>query len=178
MSEIFPLIGLDAIFSDPHITCMKNRKTAQNPTILPPEGRIPLEAAERISAMMALSLRLLEDGGMHAAMGKGDAIGALNAAARLIKSNADVTRALMLAVQGETRHRSLVETRSGTLPGLNPNFSDSPSGRMSPEKEEELRSRLQRRLDHAMERHHEQLGKAIISKDDYGRGPTSATDTA
>jgi hypothetical protein len=106
---------------------MKTQKTAQNPIILPPEGRLPLEAAERISAMMALSLRLLEDGGMHAAMGKGDAVGALNAAARLIKSNADVTRALMLAVQGETRHRSLVETRSGTLPGLNPNFSDSPS---------------------------------------------------
>ena len=157
---------------------MTNRKKAQNPTILPPGERIPLEAAERISAMMALSLRLLEDGGMHAAMGKGDAVGALNAAARLIKSNADVTRALMLAVQGETRHRSLVETRSGTLPGLNPNFSGSPSGRISPEKQEELRSRLQRRLDHAMERHHDQLGRAVIGKDDYGRRHASTTDTA
>jgi hypothetical protein len=106
---------------------MKTRKTAQNPTILPPEERFRLETAERLSAMMALSLRLLEDSSMHAALGKDDHAGALNAAARLIKSNADITHALVRAVQGETRHRSIVEKTIGSSPGLNPNFSGSPS---------------------------------------------------
>jgi hypothetical protein len=105
---------------------MKTQKNAQNPTILPPEERLRLEAAERLSAMMELSLRLLDDSGMHAAMGKGDAVGALNAAARLLKSNADITHALVRAAQGETRHRSINETRTGALPGLNLNFSDTP----------------------------------------------------
>ena len=106
---------------------MKTRKTAKNPTILPPEERFRLETAERLSAMMALSLRLLEDSGMHAALGKDDHAGAVNAAARLIKSNADITHALVRAVQGETRHRSIVEKTIGSSSGLNPDFSDSPS---------------------------------------------------
>jgi hypothetical protein len=117
--------------------------THENPAkivVLPPEERLRLDAAEKLGAMMALSLRLLDDCGMQAAMGKGDAVGALNAAARLIKSNADVTHALVRAAQGETRHRSINETRTGTLPGLNPNFPGSPNkGAL-----EELKRRLNR----------------------------------
>ena len=94
---------------------MTNQKNDQNPTVLPPEERLRLEAAEPLSAMMALSLRLLNDSGMHAAMGKSDAVGALNAAARLLKSNADLTHALVRAAQGETRHRSIVERTNGAF---------------------------------------------------------------
>jgi hypothetical protein len=95
--------------------------------IVPPEERLRLDAAERLSAMMALSLRLLGDCGMHTAMNKSDAVGALNAAARLIKSNADITHALVRAAQGETRHRSITEKTTGLSGGLNPNFSGPPS---------------------------------------------------
>ncbi len=94
--------------------------------VIPPEDRLRIETAERLTAMMVRSLCLLDDCGRHTAVGKTDAVGALNAAARLIKANADITHALVRAAQGETRHRSIVETRSGTLPGLNPNFSGSP----------------------------------------------------
>jgi hypothetical protein len=102
-----------------------SKRNPEKTTVFPPEERLRLDAAEKLGAMMALSLRLLDDCGMHAAMGKSDAVGALNAAARLLKSNADVTNALVRAAQGETRHRSIVESRTGTLPGLNPNFSGS-----------------------------------------------------
>lgn len=104
---------------------MTDQRTTQT-TIIPPEERLRLEAAERLSAMMALSLRLLGDCGMHTAMNKSDAVGALNAAARLIKSNADITHALVRAAQGETRHRSIAETATGHSRGLNPNFSGPP----------------------------------------------------
>jgi hypothetical protein len=87
---------------------MTNRETDRNPTVLPPEER------------------LLEDSGMHAAMDKSDHVGALNAAARLIKANADITHALVRAAQGETRHRSIVQQISLGAPGLNPNFSGTP----------------------------------------------------
>jgi hypothetical protein len=99
------------------------KKAAARMTVFSSEERLRLDAAEKLGAMMALSLRLLDDCGMQAALAKGDVVGALNAAARLIKSNADVTHALVRAAQGETRHRSINETRTGTLPGLNPNFS-------------------------------------------------------
>ena len=134
------------------------------------------EAAERISAMMAFSLRLLEDGAMHAVMDKGDAVGALNAAARLIKSNADVTHALVLAVQGETRHRSINQPALPGMPGLNPNFPD-PS-RMSPERSEELREILQHRIDRLREEGEKALGNAIVSADNSGRKNGNAGDTA
>jgi len=111
-----------------------------NPTVLPPEERLRLDAAERLNAMMALSMRLLDDCGMHAAMGKADAVGALNAAARLLKSNADVTLALMRAAQGETRHRSIVEARRGSLPALNHDLSGPPVGGALQE--------LKRRIEH------------------------------
>jgi hypothetical protein len=101
-----------------------------------------IETAERLTAMMVRSLCLLDDCGKHTAMGKTDAVGALNAAARLIKANADITHALVRAAQGETRHRSVVETRSGTLPGLNPDFSDTPSSPNEGTLEE-----LKRRID-------------------------------
>ena len=115
------------------------------PPVLPPEERLRLDAAERLNAMMALSMRLLDDCGMHAAMGKADAVGALNAAARLLKSNADVTHALMRAAQGETRHRSIVQTVSLGAPGLNPNFADAP--RLSPEDMQQMRRRLAARIN-------------------------------
>lgn len=105
---------------------MTGQQTPQT-TIIPPEERLRIETAERLTAMMVRSLCLLDDCSRHTAAGKTDAVGALNAAARLIKANADITHALVRAAQGETRHRSVVETRSGTLPGLNPNFSDTPS---------------------------------------------------
>jgi hypothetical protein len=121
---------------------MTGQQTPQT-TIIPPEERLRIETAERLTAMMVRSLCLLDDCSRHTAAGKTDAVGALNAAARLIKANADITHALVRAAQGETRHRSVVETRSGTLPGLNPNFSGSPST----ENEgalEELKRRLER----------------------------------
>jgi hypothetical protein len=97
-------------------------------TIIPPEERLRLEAAERLGAMMVRSLGLLDDCSRHTAAGKSDAIGALNAAARLIKSNADITHALLRAAQGETRHRTIIEKAIGVSRGLNPNFSGAPSG--------------------------------------------------
>jgi len=48
------------------------------------------------------------------------------AVAQLLKSNADVTHALVYAVQGETRHRSIVECINGGSPGLNPFFFREP----------------------------------------------------
>jgi hypothetical protein len=95
--------------------------------------------------MMALSLRLLEDSGMHAAMDKSDHVGALDAAARLIKANADVTDALVRAAQGETRHRLIVQQISLGAPGLNPNFSGTP--RPSREETEAMRRRLVERIN-------------------------------
>ena len=99
----------------------------------PPEERLRREAAERLNAMMARSMRMLDDCAMLAATGKTDAAGAVTAAARLLKSNADVKHALVYAVQGETRRRSIVEHINGGSPGLNPNFSryagaDNPTG--------------------------------------------------
>jgi len=91
-----------------------------------PEERLRREAAERLNAMMARSMRLLDDCAMLAATGKTDAAGAVAAAARLLRSNADVAGALLRTVQGETRHRSIVERINGGSPGLNSNFSAIP----------------------------------------------------
>jgi hypothetical protein len=92
-----------------------------------PEERLRRETAERLNAMMARSMRMLDDCAMLAATGKTDAAGAVTAAARLLKSNADVTHALVYAIQGETRRRSIVEHINGGSPGLNPNFSAAPN---------------------------------------------------
>lgn len=110
-----------------------------------PEERLPRDAAERLNAMMARSLRMLDDCAMLAATGKTDPAGAVTAAARLLKSNADVTHALVYAVQGETRHRSIVERVNGGSPGLNPNFLESPQAKM--EKEERLRRELEKQIN-------------------------------
>ena len=105
---------------------MTGRQMTQT-TIFPPEERLRLEAAERLSAMMVRSLALLDDCSRHTVGGKNDAVGALNAAARLIKSNADIAHALVRTVQGETRHRTIIEKGIGVSGGLNPNFSGGPS---------------------------------------------------
>ena len=123
---------------------MTGQQTTQT-TIIPPEERLRIETAERLTAMMVRSLCLLDDCGRHAAAGKTDAVGALNAAARLIKANADITHALVRAAQGETRHRSIVQQISLGAPGLNPNFSGTP--RPSREDTEAMRRRLVERIN-------------------------------
>jgi hypothetical protein len=152
---------------------MTNRKTAQNPTILPPDERLRLEAAERLGAMMALSLRLLDDSGVYAALGKSDAVGALNAAARLIKSNADVTHALVRAAQGETRHRSIAQQISLGAPGLNPNFLGTP--RPSHEETEETRRRLAERINRMIDLRKSQ-GLPVGDEDGTGDGKIHLDD--
>ena len=141
---------------------MTGQQTPQT-TIIPPEERLRIEATERLTAMMVRSLCLLDDCGKHTAMGKADAVGALNAAARLIKANADITHALVRAAQGETRHRSIVETRSGTLPGLNPNFSGSP-----PDPNEGALEEFARRID--------RLVKAREAEENSGKLPPVEED--
>jgi hypothetical protein len=102
---------------------MPGQQTTQITTI-PPEELLRIEAAQRLGAMMVRSLGLLDDCSRHCAVGKSDAIGAFNAAARLIKANADITHALLRAAQGETRHRTIIEKAIGVSGGLNPNFSN------------------------------------------------------
>lgn len=91
-----------------------------------PEEQLRHDTAERLNAMMARSMRMLDDCAMLAATGKTDAAGAVAAAARLLKSNADIAGALLRTVQGETRHRSIVERVNGGSPGSNQYFSGDP----------------------------------------------------
>lgn len=159
------------MFGHAHIPSM-TKETPDNQS--PPEERLRREAAERLNAMMARSMRLLDDCAMLAATGKTDPAGAVTATARLLKSNADVTHALVYAVQGETRHRSIVETINGGSRGLNSNFFGSP--RVTKEKAEELRKSITLKINRLLE-NQERADDLATPEDESGRD-TSTDDSA
>jgi hypothetical protein len=124
------------------MTQTEPEKTQTNPA---PTDSLRLEAAAGLKDMLSRSMRLLDECERRAGAEAGDQIGALNAAARLLKSNAEIASQLVRAALGETRHRSIVERSPYSTPGLNPNFSGAP--RRTEEETEKMRAQLEYRIN-------------------------------
>jgi hypothetical protein len=119
-------------------------------TVLAPQSR---DEVHRQSAVEELAGYLATAGGMLArceAMSKaarGDRLGPVYAAARLMNANAQVARALAHVALVESRRRMIIETIQPPPPKnaeLNSRFS-------SPEEEDDARAALERRLDARLE---------------------------
>ena len=121
-----------------------------NVTVLAPQSR---DEIHRQSAVEELAGYLVKAGGMIdrcEAMSKaarGDRLGPVYAAARLMNANAQVARALAHVALVESRRRMIVETIQSPPPKnaeLNSRFS-------SPQEEDDAHAELERRLDALLE---------------------------
>ena len=120
-----------------------------------PDGELPprddelrRSAAERLAETLDMGSNLIERCEHFANLPKGDRLGALYAAARLMRSNALVAQALANVVQVERRQRSIVEriqTRKPNWNELNSNIFDRGVQING------ARAALERRLDELLE---------------------------
>jgi hypothetical protein len=126
-------------------------------TVLAPQSR---DEVHRQSAVEELAGYLAKAGGMLArceAMSKaarGDRLGPVYAAARLMNANAQVARALAHVALVESRRRMIIETVQPPMPkkaGLNSRFSSLEDEEESPEENDKARAELERRLDRLLE---------------------------
>ncbi|MGC9953585.1 MAG: hypothetical protein ABSD21_04835 [Rhizomicrobium sp.] len=103
-------------------------------------------AAERLTEYLEMGASLMARCEHLAELPKGDRLGPLYAAARLMRANALVAQALANVVQVERRQRSIVER----IQSPDPKIAELNS-KIKMEGEEDARERLERRLDALLE---------------------------
>ncbi len=114
----------------------------KKPEILPPDEALRIVTAERLAAQLDRGMRLIARCEDLASARRGDRIGAINAAARVMRANADAAGAFARVAQVEMRQRSIVEkiqegnSRSGQLKSKFP----------PPPSDAEVRAELTRKL--------------------------------
>ena len=133
-----------------------------NVTVLAPQSQ---DEAHRQSAVEELAGYLAKAGVMLdrcEAMSRavrGDRLGPVYAAARLMNANAQVARALAHVALVESRRRTIIETIQPPAPKkaeLNSRFLSPQDEADSPEKEDEAFAELERRLDRLAEAHRQE----------------------
>ena len=121
-----------------------------NVTILAPQSQDEVHrqsAASELAAYLASARTMLARCEAMSKAARGDRLGPIYAAARLMNANAQVARALAHVALVESRRRTIIETIQSPAPKkaeLNSSFS-------SGEEQDDARAQLERRLDHLAE---------------------------
>ena len=114
-----------------------------------PDEAHRLSAAAELAAYLSSARNMLARCEALSMAARGDRLGPIHAAARLMSANAKVAKVLAHVVFVESRHRSIVEKEQPLkrrIGQLNANFS--PEGE---DKRNDARAELRRRLDHLVE---------------------------
>ncbi len=121
-----------------------------NVTILAPQSQDDAHrqsAASELAAYLACARTMIARCEAMSKAARGDRLGPIHAAARLMNANAQVARALAHVALVESRHRTIVEKIQSPAqknPQLNSSFSPPGGG-------EDALAQLERRLDHLAE---------------------------
>jgi len=121
-----------------------------NVTILAPQSQDEVHrqsAASELAAYLACARTMIARCEAMSKASRGDRLGPIHAAARLMNANAQVARALAHVALVESRHRTIVEKIQSPAP-KNPQLNSTfPSGG----EQEDARAELERRLDARLE---------------------------
>jgi hypothetical protein len=112
-------------------------------------------AARELAAFLASARTMLARCEAMSRAARGDRLGAIHAAARLMNANAQVAKVLAQVALVESRRRMIVETIQSPAPKkaeLNSRFL-SPARFPSPEGTEDPRAALERRINAILEQH-------------------------